>query len=704
MTATLDRLGEGIETVPAPVEAGPRKFRPDIQGLRAVAVVLVVLYHSGVPGVTGGYVGVDVFFVISGFLITRQLTTELLANGRISLAGFYARRIKRLLPPALTVILVTTLVARIWGPALQAADIARDGIFSTFYFMNYHLAAEGVDYQNADGPVSPFQHFWSLAVEEQFYLFWPLIIIVVGLVFRRLARVGLVLVAVAGVAVSFVISVDLTRTTATFAYFAIQSRAWELGVGAVVALSAPLWQRLPAVAAAVSGWVGLAVIIGSAFVFTDRTPFPGSAAAVPVIGAALVVLSGVVRRGGGVEVALGGRLMQFVGRVSYGWYLWHWPLIVLAPSLFGTPFGWAQNLEVAVLGLWLAVLTYLVIEQVAARRRLTKGRWIIFGAGMSAVVTGAAVLVIAIPPLALANSGAVSPLNLAGTSPAALSALLNSSYESKSVPANLTPELTVAGDDLPPTSLDGCHASYAATTEPPCVFGDPTGDRTIVLFGDSHAEQWFGALNALAKDNGWKLMSWTKAACPLADVVLYNPKLQRDYTECGQWRMNVLSRIAALHPDLVIAGGSDALPGPAYPNASWSAQTATNLAVLKSSADRVVYMADTPRPTSNVPTCIAAHIDTAQKCEFTRRSQTEGTSSKNNLPTRHGDVLTAARATGVQVLDPTNWFCTSTSCPVIVKNTLLYRDDSHITQSYSKALEPVVGRALGALVPWMAKS
>src|ERR1700712_3496701 len=249
---------------------GDRKFRPDIQGLRTVAVVLVVLYHCAVPGIRGGYIGVDVFFVISGFLITRHLLQEYARTGSLSLSGFYARRIKRLLPSALIVAAATVLLTRFFGPPLQAVPVARDGLFSTFYLMNYRLAALGVDYQHAGGPVSPLQHYWSLAVEEQFYLLWPLLILLVVWCARRRrswtdrwarAVAGLTIALVGG---SMATSIVLTAGNAPLAYFALQTRAWELGVGAAVAAGVPLlvrWLRHPAAArwSGPLGWAGLAL-------------------------------------------------------------------------------------------------------------------------------------------------------------------------------------------------------------------------------------------------------------------------------------------------------------------------------------------------------------------------------------------------------------------------------------------------------------
>ncbi len=685
--------------------AGDRTFRPDIQGLRSVAVVLVVLYHCGVPGLSGGYVGVDVFFVISGFLITRHLLTEHARSGRVSIRGFYARRIRRLLPPAVAVLVVTVLATRFFGPPLQAVPVARDGLFALVYLINFRLAALGVDYQHAGGVVSPLQHYWSLAVEEQFYILWPLLVVLTLVTCRRTggaARLRALALVAGGVGMaSLLASIRQTAGNAPLAYFASWTRAWELAAGALVAICVPALLRLPPLARSVAGWTGLGLIVASGVLFTSATPFPGIAAAAPVGGAVLVIASGL---GGpvGAEALLGRPALQYGGRMSYGWYLWHWPVLVLAPSIVGQALAWPANLVAAGVAFFLAVLTNVLLEQTAARSRLRPGRWFVVGGALSAIaalVAGAIVLF----PSGISGRGApAAALDLATTDTDQLSVLLGAAYANPSVPSNLAPALAEAVDDVPPTTAAGCNVGFLTTTEPPCVYGDPDGGRTVVLFGDSHAEQWFGALNRLATERGWRLVSWTKAACPLADALLFSSQLHRPFTECPAWRANTLAAIARMHPDLVIASGSDGLPGAGYSNTQWTADTATTLASLTIAAARVVYLADVPAPTTDVPVCLAADPAAPQRCQFSRASQTQGLSAANQFPGRHAAAVAAATRLDIPVIDPTPWLCTDTGCPVVLADTLLYRDATHITQKYSVALAPLLGRTLADRVSWMS--
>jgi peptidoglycan/LPS O-acetylase OafA/YrhL len=676
-----------------------RGFRPDIQGLRAVAVLLVVAYHASVPFVTGGFVGVDVFFVISGFLITQHLLRESQATGQVSLSKFYARRIRRLLPSALLVILVTVIAARVWGPVLQATSTARDGLFATFYSINYWFAAEGIDYQHAASAVSPLQHFWSLAVEEQYYLIWPVVILVVGLLVRRrtprVKSVALLATVIAIGAFSLQESMVVTVSNAPLAYFSLQTRGWELAAGAVLAISAPQLARIPPAIAATLSWLGIAAIVGSAFVFNNSTAFPGVLAMVPVLGAALIISAGLIERRGTVEILLKPRAVQFIGTVSYGWYLWHWPMIVLAPYIFRSNFGWVENLEVSFLALWFAVLSYLILERSVLKQTLSRRKWYLRGAIASVLVASVALGVsYLVPPVLTTTGAAATPIVISFTQ-TELAAQLQSASATRAIPSNLTPTLERALTDVPATSRDGCHVDYTATKNRRCVFGDVKASRTILLFGDSHAEQWFGALNAFAQRDHWKLVSWTKAACPISDVILQSDVLKRAYTECGAWRTRSLIDISKLHPDVIIASQADSLAGKAFSDAVWSSKTASMMESLKPFATTVIFLQDTPHPLEDVPACLAQSLTNSALCNVPTYAETE----HGYLANRRNAVSTALSPLGVAIIDPAAWFCTATTCPAIVSNVLVYRDDSHMTQAYSRALEPVLADALSPYVP-----
>src|SRR3954447_1704762 len=277
--------------VGGPTERG--YFRPDIEGLRAVAVIGVLLFHAGLPGAPGGYVGVDVFYVISGFLITGLLLRELGSNGRVSLTRFYARRLRRLLPAALLVI-VLTLAASYWLlSSVRFPGVAIDAAAAAAYVSNYRFALNATNYLAAGTEPSPLLHYWSLSLEEQFYLIWPLLVIVAA---RYLNRVGFAAVLVIVAVVSCAASIAWTDIAQPWAFFSLPTRAWELAAGGLLAVGAtPLAARLPRSLLTVSGLLGIGLILASFVVMDTSTPFPGVAAIVPVLGSALLILGGEAR-------------------------------------------------------------------------------------------------------------------------------------------------------------------------------------------------------------------------------------------------------------------------------------------------------------------------------------------------------------------------------------------------------------------------
>jgi peptidoglycan/LPS O-acetylase OafA/YrhL len=646
VTATLTR--------PAPARRAPAPewHRPDIDGLRGVAVLLVVLYHCGVPFLTGGYVGVDVFFVISGFLITSLLLRELASTGRISIAGFYARRIRRLLPAAMLVTAVTVVAGYRLLPPLRAPQVALDGLASTLYGLNYRLAAAGINYLQGDAAPSPLQHFWSLAVEEQFYLVWPLLLILAV----RGRRIALCTVVIGSLAVS----VWQTTANPTWAYFGLHTRAWELGAGALVAV---LGGRL-------ARWwapVGLGAVLVSAVLFTDRTAFPGYAALLPVGGVVVLLLAR--------SRMLTGKPLRALGRLSYSWYLWHWPFLALGP-----PGGLATRLLLAAGALVAATLTYALIENPV--RHLRIAAWRTIGSGLT--VTG-----LAAAAYLVAGRAPVEPVS--GYTAPVLTTLRLSDLgtPAPAVPRNLAPSLGRATADQPQLYRDRCSSGFTdATIRKPCAYGDLASATTVVLFGDSHAGAWFPALRAVAEQRGWKLVVVTKSSCSAASVRVFQPKLNRPFDECVSWRESAWGYIGSLHPAMVVltsaAAGGNLADRVADPDAAWTAGWARSADLLAHSGARLYLIDDTPYQRGDVPVCLSAHPTNPAACAVDPRDA---------LPhvERRGMIDAALRQRGVTTIDPTPWFCTATACPVIVGNVLVYRDVSHITATYARLLAPLLG-------------
>ncbi|WP_328721926.1 acyltransferase [Streptomyces sp. NBC_00247] len=700
---SVDIRSRPVDGTAGPAPGGAPAHRTDIQGLRAVAVGLVVLSHAGVAGVAGGYVGVDVFFVISGFLITTLLLREHAATGRVSLRAFYARRALRLLPAASLVTVLTLAGAWTFLSKARLAEYAGDALSSALYLVNFRLARSGTDYLAQDSPPSPFQHFWSLAVEEQFYLGWPLLLLLALRLARgRYARVALPLGAVC--LGSFALSVLLTRSSASWAYFGTPARAWELGAGAMTALAAGRPGPVPAPGrsrpwfAAALSWSGLACVLVAALRYDDATPFPGHHAALPVLGTVLVLGAGAAPARYGAGLLLGRRPLVWAGGLSYGWYLWHWPLLVIGPMALGGDGGVPTALALCAVALVLAWLTLHLVENPVRFHRAFGGhprRALMLGAGLAAGITALALTAAAVPPVI--ETGPPAPAlarELAGApDPAARLTRLIAAAPAE-LPANLAPGPAGVKAARSAVYRDGCQASYDSTEVRPCVYGDPAGSRTVVLFGDSHAAQWFPAFQRLATDHHWRLVSLTKASCKAAEVTIISA--HRPYTACDTWRKKALARIESLHPDLVVVTSSDA--GDPYrptadPLGQWTGGFETVYRRLAAHGTRVAALLDTPWPKGDPVDCAADNSTRLRACGTTL-------SAAIHDPVRSRAVRSAASATGATLIDPRAWVCDTRAgrCPVVVGNVSVYRDTSHLSDGYTTALAPVLEPVIEGLL------
>jgi peptidoglycan/LPS O-acetylase OafA/YrhL len=696
-------------------------FRPDIEGLRAIAVLAVVLFHADMPGVGGGYVGVDVFFVISGFLITGLLWREVSTAGTVRLRRFYGARARRLLPASATVGVITAIGAAVLLPPLQARTVMGDGIASALYVSNYRFLLEGDDYFAADLPVSPFQHYWSLGVEEQFYLVWPALMIGTAWLIRRARRrtkaratsapssqrpylVVLALVA----AVSFAMSLVVTYVLPPAAFFSLPTRAWQLAAGGLVALTAGQWRRLPPRAAAITGWAGLGVILLACTQLGTHTLYPGTAALLPVLGAVLVIGAGCATPAQGCGHLLGLSPMRAIGRISYSWYLWHWPVLVLAPPLLGHPLGLTARLAAALISGGLAVLTLRFIENplrfAAPIRRSAWGSLALGGAATAiAVCVGVALLVLVPPPVG--RGAPAAPLTVTAAPPptgddiaaydAAVRQMLTqvqaavaASAELKAVPSNLEPPLADAAAELKAMYVNGCLRNYFQGGQPECAAGDTTSTTTVALVGDSHAAMWNQTFQQVATQRRWRLEMMSKAACPLMDVPF---RRLATTTHCEEWRGQIMARLRAEHPRLIvvsnwrgyIAGHGWWLSGFTSYDPVWIDSLTRLVLQLRGTGAKVLVLGPIPDPHTTVPICVSGHLDDAMACAPRR-------STAVNEPGIAAESA-ATKAAGGQYADLTDLFCTADRCPVIVGNTLVYIDSSHLTFQYSRVLAPVIG-------------
>ncbi|MFQ6170215.1 acyltransferase family protein [Oryzobacter sp. R7] len=703
-TAEAQRADAGRgEPGAAPAAERPRVtrgagFRPDVEGLRAVAILTVLAYHAGLP-LHAGFVGVDVFFVISGYLITGLLVTELWSTGRISWLRFVGRRIRRLLPAAVLVLAVTSLVAFFVVPGLRRRDIAVDVMAAAGYVVNWVLAGREVDYLASDVVPSPVQHFWSLAVEEQFYVVWPLLLIVLALVVRRPGRRAVLCALGALVAGSFAWSVWASHTDPAPAFFTTTTRVWELGIGALLAVALAGRERPAAAArwAAPTGWAALAVLVAVAVALPRDVDWPGAWALLPTVPTALLLWVGWHAPANGPVRVLGSAPMVWVGGLSYSIYLWHWPVLVLGEWTAGwagtTLPAWGTVLLAAasVLPAW---LSWRFVEN-----PVHHGPWLrerpraLLAAGLALSLTG---VLVALPLLPLRSpftttppAGSVPPLAQLGAG--TLGA--GRPYVPVDDPGWVTPDPLVSGTDRPAADVDRCQVEVAVTEPVACEFGDPPGATTVALVGDSKAMQWLPALEEAAAARGWRVVTYGKSSCAFSGAPA--ARAGGAYPECDAWNTAVAESLRADPPDVVVTSGVAA--------SAWAGNRTARALLVDGYASRwraladegvpVLVVGDSPLSPDDLDVCAARRPRELTQCSFDRAEAVRG----SGLAVQR-DAVRAAASPGVGLLDLTAWVCPTERCPVVIGHVAVHRAGDHVTATYARTLAPQVGDGVDALL------
>jgi peptidoglycan/LPS O-acetylase OafA/YrhL len=659
-------------------------FRPDIEGLRAVAIGAVLLCHAGLGFAAGGFVGVDVFFVISGFLITRLLLGELSRTGSVSLPRFYARRVKRLLPLSALLLAAVAAVSLILLSPVRAGEVARDIVSCATYTANWHFAAQSVDYFAQDVEPSPVQHLWSLAIEEQFYLVWPALLLALTWFQRRRGRSARPILGVALAAIlliSFALNLRYVGSEPAAAYFSTFGRAWELALGALLAVLGDVrLRRLPALAI---GWLGIGAIAFATLSFGPETPFPGIAALAPTLGAAALILAGAswkTQGRWGSAALLSLPPFRYVGRISYSWYLWHWPALIFAVALWGTLSPLAGVAVIAASWLPTAITHGLVEEPFRRSKRLVAvpGRALALGAGCTAVAVGAALLLVGLQPT----------LKTAPRNEVEGALALKRGAAPQQRAEAVRPNPLKAWADRGESFADGCLVGISGTNSNRCLYGDPQGERTLILFGDSHAMQYFPPLQAVAKRNHLRLIALTKAECTPAEVQVKSMVADREYSQCDAWREEELERIEMAGRSTVVIMSSDTaytpydeageqLSGPEAADAMEAGYLAT-LRRLDGLGLRTVVIRDTPVAPDEVPSCVSEHLDDLASCDFPHAPTWE----------KEFEQRAAARAPRSHLIDLTPEICPEGICRSVIGNALVYRDDNHLTATFARTLSP----------------
>jgi peptidoglycan/LPS O-acetylase OafA/YrhL len=641
-----------------------RSHRPEIQGLRAVAVGLVLLFHIWPETVPGGYVGVDVFFVISGFLIT-GLLARAAARGDLLLIDFYSRRVRRLMPAATLVLIVTFVGTLLFLPATRWFETTTQIAASALYIQNWVLAWQSVDYLAADSVASPVQHFWSLAIEEQFYLVWPLLMLMAIAASQRAGwqahRIFFLTLAIVFVA-SLAASIWLTPEDPGQAYFVTHTRIWELALGGLLALS--IHRINPGSALRFVMMAGLAAIIFSAFAYSAETAFPGYTALMPTLGTALVIIAGDVRLGR--LPGLSTPLLAYIGDRSYSIYLWHWPIIVF--YLVGRDgIGVMEGVGLIAISILAAHLTYSYVEEPF---RHPKGRRevrpLIYGfasVGLCVVAAGAFQHVLSM------GSGRDAPGAMALADP-----LYDWRTERLEV---VTPSLWKVRDDVSQAYAARCFQNTPGTEVQACEYGVEGQGPTVVIVGDSHAVSWFPALEEMAGRGSAHVLGVAKSSCAFALQPVYSTRLRGPYEACAEWSQNVVEWLSDVRPDLVlVAQSSNHRLGPRHGDPR-------ELANVFAEAHRAVLDLGIPlRPLRSTPwqateptECLSTERDWINACVTTRSDAL-----------RHDPIILAAQGLDIPFINTAQWFCTNDTCPPVIGGVIVYRDTNHFTATYARTL------------------
>ena len=603
-----------------------------IQGLRALAALLVTIFHARL--LPGGFIGVDIFYVISGFLITGLILREIESTGKLDLQSFYQRRIKRLLPTSVFVLFVTAIVGMFVLPVITRDALGRDLFAAATYISNYLFAWWENDYQNLDATPSPFIHYWSLAVEEQFYVVWPVFILFLSRYGKRAIFRGIAVTTF----LSLLLSIYQTQTSPIWAFYSLPTRAWELGFGALL-LFVPetFWKNrfIP--------WFGVIGIAIASFRFDENTAFPGINALLPVVSTAVLIGSIAIWPRAFNDLS-NNRISQWLGAISYPLYLWHWPALVLPSSALGRPLRIRERLFCIVLTIVLAHFTSKYIEQPIRHKKISGKKIYTFFAATTAVSLIAGLVI---------SSTSSSMIAVKGTN-----------YKFNLVDVMQKP--AVYGDD--------CHSNYGETESGECTYGDLNSATTIVLYGDSHAAQWFPVLEQLANEKGFKLVSLTKSACPSVDVPRADQGAYKNI-HCEKWRENSVKRIKEIKPAAVILSSYQHFSPPSRfsdVDKWWTDGQKRLLSSLSGSSEHLIYISDTPRPMRDIPNCLASRD--VKSCNTTERTPVK--------------IIR-----GFDIIDPAPWLCTSI-CPAIQDGYVVYRDASHISVAAALALKPQLEAAL----------
>ena len=631
-----------------------------------MAIMLVVAAHAGVTWLAGGFVGVDVFFVLSGYLITGLLYKEIQSSGRLRLATFYARRLQRLLP-ALLLTIACTIIAAVFllAPFEQLAQTDA-AVAAATWTSNIYFALSKLDYFGPSAENNLFLHTWSLGVEEQFYLLWPVLLLFLLGAWRwqghRADSARLRLGLAATVILCLLLSASLTYTAPQLGFYMVFSRAWQFALGGLVFLSVTrIAEPMPARLAQIRsgcGWLGLAAILASALLLNTQTPYPGLWALLPSLGTAAVLAGADGPRQVGRVLAL--PPLQAIGRVSYAWYLWHWPTLLLGLTLVNGDNPW-QVAGLVAISLLLAFASSTLIESPLRHARYLRARpWLVIVAG-----------------LALMACTAIGAF------------VWNRSAQAWAMHGEQS-RLLHAKSDLSEIYAYGCDEWYHTSRVRSCSFGPENASHTAVLLGDSVAGQWFPAVAIHFQRPDWRVLVLTKSSCPMIDRTFFYPRIGRVYVECSRWRHDAILLLQKIKPDIVLLGSSSAY---GFTSKEWSEGTSRVLDALDGATDHIGIFQPTPMLPFDGPVCLARWHWRAPWLAATAPCSAPAHDAKLDM-IRQAITRGTRGHPAAKTIDMDAYVCPGGRCAALRDGTITYRDQQHLTATFTAGLAPALGTTL----------
>jgi peptidoglycan/LPS O-acetylase OafA/YrhL len=610
-----------------------------IEGIRAVAILLVIAAHAGIPGFEAGFIGVDIFFVISGFLITRLLMKEILEKGSINFSNFYIRRLQRLLPALIVVIIITGAVLNYILPKHDQLTHMGAGASASVWVSNIYFAFSTINYFGTDASANAFTHTWSLGVEEQFYLIWPALMILLWLYKRSLNNLALLLSGVA--AISFLSCMYLSTFAPLKAFYLMPLRVWQFALGGLVFFllkntnkGNSLW-----------GYAGLTLLLFALIAIDKNQTYPSLFAVLPTVATALIIYACLNSTPFILKKYLSAQFMQILGKTSYSWYLWHWPVLIIGKNLFVSE-SVITNTSLCIFSWMLAFLTFKIIESPIRYSSLLQSKpfW-------KLTIFFFIMLLTCLSFIRWHNKAALNVMN----------------YN----------ELTSATHSLPIIYKMGCDQWYKSSEVKPCYFGNPDASKTALLLGDSIGAQWFPAIEKAFINHGWRLIVLTKSACPMIDGTLFYKTIGRDYTECEKWKNEVINKLAELSPDLIILGSAR---GYALSPTEWQKRSENFLKKIVASTTKLYIIRPTPELPFNGPQCL-----------YNGKSDC---TNKNDSPIDDETWSTVIEASKISPkifpIDLNEAVCPQNLCSARNSEFIIYRDQKHLTASFVLSLHPLL--------------